>query len=199
MDQRLDISSDLLEWGISDEFVLFCISRLEALKMVDHAIRACKLLDESNIQFKLILIGDGRERSALEALSKELDLEDKVIFAGNRSQEWISGLMRRADLNVAPLCGRALLEASLSGCPAVSYDVDWHSEIVISGQTGELVEDLDFIALGNAAKKVLLDDRLRGEMSSRMFDLAHKLASPERIAMEQVKIYEGLMSRKGKR
>ena len=193
LDARQDVSMDLHKWGITDQFVLFCISRLEALKMVDHAIRACKVLDESNIRFKLILIGDGRERNSLEVLAKDLDLEDKVIFAGNRSQEWIAGLMRHADLNVAPLCGRALLEASLSGCPAVSYDVDWHGEIVHSGSTGELVKNLDFDAMGEAVKKLLLDENLRATMARNMKTLAHDLASPERITAEQVKIYSDLV------
>ena len=96
--------------------------------------------------------------------------------------------MSHADLNIAPLCGRALLEASLSGCPAVSYDVDWHGEIVHSGVTGELVENLDFKAMGKAAKKILLNDQLRASMREEMLKLAHELASPSRITEEQVKI-----------
>ncbi len=186
---REDVTEDLKSWGVANERILFCISRLEALKMVDHAIKACKILDESKIPFKLILIGDGREREALKKLASELGIADNVIFAGNRNQDWIAGLMRHVDLNVAPLCGRALLEASLSGCPAVSYDVDWHDEIVHSGITGELISNLDFKAMGVAIKNILLDDHLRSEMRENMRKLAVELASPERITAEQVKIY----------
>ena len=186
---RKDVTEDLKSWGVANERILFCISRLEALKMVDHAIKACKILDESKIPFKLILIGDGREREALKKLASELGIADNVIFAGNRNQDWIAGLMRHVDLNVAPLCGRALLEASLSGCPAVSYDVDWHDEIVHSGITGELISNLDFKAMGVAIKNILLDDHLRSEMRENMRKLAVELASPERITAEQVKIY----------
>lgn len=192
LDSRQDVSEDLKSWGVENELILFCISRLEALKMVDHAIRACKVLSDSNIPFKLILIGDGRQREELEALAADLGIAENVIFAGNRSQEWIAGLMRHVDLNVAPLCGRALLEASLSGCPAVSYDVDWHGEIVHKGVTGELIKNLDFCAMGEAVRKLLLDDGLRAEMAENMRKLAFQLASPERITAEQVKIYTEL-------
>lgn len=194
LESRREISADLINWGVKEEFILFCISRLEALKMVDHAIRACKVLSDSNILFKLILIGDGRQRGELEALAADLGIAANVIFAGNRSQEWIAGLMRYAHLNVAPLCGRALLEASLSGCPAVSYDVDWHDEIVRSGVTGELVKNLDYGAMGEAIRKLLLDDGLRAEMKVNIQSLALQLASPERIAAEQVKIYSDLLA-----
>jgi glycosyltransferase involved in cell wall biosynthesis len=196
LSNRLDISSDLETLQIGEEFLLFCISRLEALKMVDHAIRACAVLKDAQISFKLVLIGEGRERNNLEKLTSELGLAGNVIFAGNRSQSWIAGLMSHADLNVAPLCGRALLEASLSGCPAVSYDVDWHDEIVHTGVTGELVENLNFVAMGEAAKKILLDDQLRADMREKMFKLAHELASPSRITEEQVKIYSDLIQKR---
>jgi len=190
---RMDVSSDIQAWQIKNEFLLFCISRLESLKMVDHAIRACTVLKEAQISFKIVLIGEGRERKNLENLANQLDLNENVIFAGNRSQEWIAGLMSRADLNIAPLCGRALLEASLSGCPAVSYNVDWHSEIVKSGVTGELVDNLDFVALGEAAKKILLDENLRKDMREKMLKLANYLANPARITEEQVAIYSELV------
>lgn len=193
---RPDISSDLKTWRLEEGFLLFCISRLETLKMVDHAIRACTVLNEAQISFKLVLIGEGREKNNFEKLACELGLANNVIFAGNRSQEWIAGFMSHADLNIAPLCGRALLEASLSGCPAVSYDVDWHGEIVHSGVTGELVENLDFIAMGKAAKKILLNDKLRASMREEMFKLAHELANPSRITEEQVKIYSDLIHKK---
>lgn len=196
LSDRRDVSSEIETWQNEGDFLLFCISRLEALKMVDHAISACKVLLDAGISFKLVLIGEGRERMNLEMLANKLGLAENVIFAGNRSQEWIAGLMTYADLNIAPLCGRALLEASLSGCPAVSYDVDWHGEIVHSGVTGELIENLDFVAMGEAAKKILLDDELRSAMREEMFKLAHELASPTRITEEQVQIYSDLIQQR---
>lgn len=196
LSDRLDVSSDLEIWQHEGKFLLICISRLEAIKMVNHAISACKVLKDANISFNLVLVGEGRERMNLEALASELGLAENVIFAGNRSQEWIAGLMAHVDLNIAPLCGRALLEASLSGCPAVSYDVDWHGEIVHSGVTGELIENLDFVAMGQAAKKILLDEKLRSSMRKEMLKLSHELASPTRIVEEQVKIYSDLIQKR---
>jgi glycosyltransferase involved in cell wall biosynthesis len=198
LSQRLDVSFDLKTWQLEEKFLLICISRLEAIKMVNHAISACKVLKDAHIPFNLVLVGEGRERKNLEELAGELGLAENVIFMGNRSQEWIAGLMAHVDLNIAPLCGRALLEASLSGCPAVSYDVDWHGEIVHSGVTGELVENLDFEAMGEEAKRILLNDQLRSSMRKEMLKLSHDLASPTRIVEEQVKIYSDLIQKRRK-
>jgi glycosyltransferase involved in cell wall biosynthesis len=74
--------------------------------------------------------------------------------------------------------------------------VDWHNEIVHTGVTGELIENLNFVAMGEAAKKILFDDQLRADMREEMFKLAHELASPSRITQEQINIYSDLILQK---
>lgn len=191
-DERMDISADFQELEISGEHVIVCISRLELHKVVDHAIQACKVLKESHLDFKLLLVGDGREKVNLKKLAKDLGIEKDVMFAGNRSQEWIAGALVHADLSIAPLTGRALLETALSGCPVVAYDVDWHGEIVKSGRTGELVENLNYQKLGEAALRLLQNNSVRIEMGKNMRKLAMELADPEVIIKRQVDIYRSL-------
>lgn len=193
---RQNVKNDFEMWGAIKPIVLICISRLEALKMVDHTILASKTLHDAGVDFKLILVGDGRELNNLRTLAKKEGLADQVVFAGNRSQAWIAGALNLVDINVAPLCGRSLLEASLGGIPAVSYDVDWHSEIVISGSTGFLVPNLDFSAMGEAILVLCRDQELRKKMSFSMYEKATDLASPEKIAQRQKMIYQQLVSGK---
>ena len=189
---RMDVSEDFKQFGISSEFVIVCISRLEALKLVDQAVRACSVLKRANLDFKLILIGEGRERANLEALARELGISNEVIFAGNRTQEWISGALARSHLVLAPLTGRALLETALSGCPVVAYDVDWHGEIVRTGETGILVENLSYEDMGEAALRLFKDESSRQKMSQNIQKLAMEMASPQVIIEMQMDIYKRL-------
>ena len=191
--QRKNVEGDLETLRVLGNLVLLCISRLETLKMVDHSIKACKILKENHIAFKLLLIGDGREIENLKLLAENEGLADDVIFAGNRSQEWISGALNFAHINIAPLCGRSLLEASLGGLPAVAYDVDWHNEIVIPGSTGFLVPNLNFTEMGKALLKLCSDENLRLEMAKAMQGKAIELANPEKIALVQRRIYQSLV------
>ena len=193
-DLRQDVKGDFEKWGALDTTVLICISRLEISKMVNHAILASKTLMDAGIDFKLILVGDGRESNNLKSLAQKQGLAQQVIFAGNCSQAWIAGALNLVDINVAPLCGRSLLEASLAGLPAVSYDVDWHSEIVIPGSTGFLVQNLDYSAMGEAILILCRDQELRKKMSFSMHQKAMDLASPEKIANRQKMIYQELVS-----
>lgn len=193
MEDRMNVKDVFIDWGAIDKCVLMCISRLEASKMVDHAIMASKTLKDSGIDFRLILVGDGREFDNLKSLAIDEGLTSEVIFAGNRSQEWIAGALNFVDIYVAPLCGRSLLEASLGGCPAVAYNVDWHDEIVIPGETGILVSNLDFTAMGEAILHLWGDKQIRHEMRIAMLDKARNIASPEKIAKRQRRIYEDLV------
>jgi glycosyltransferase involved in cell wall biosynthesis len=157
--------------------------------MVDHAILAMKIFGKENLNFKLFIIGDGRERNHLEALVNSEKLSQNVIFLGNRSQKWIAGAFNCVDINIAPLCGRSLLEASLAGLPSVAYDLDWHSEIVINNQTGFLVSPLNIDEL--SAKSLLLasNQDLRKIMSINMLRHANSIADPAKIAKRQADLY----------
>jgi glycosyltransferase involved in cell wall biosynthesis len=159
---------------------------------VDHAVKACQVLKDAGIEFTLILIGDGREREKLLSLAEDLGIEKSVVFAGNRSQHWIAGTLNRAHLALAPLTGRALLEIALSGCPVIAYDVDWHAEIVRTGDTGFLVENLNEKKLGEAALEILQDESKRLQMGQNIRNLAMEMASPEVIIRKQVEIYQRL-------
>jgi glycosyltransferase involved in cell wall biosynthesis len=187
--ERTEVIGDLRRWEITDQKILVCVSRLESLKMVDHAILAAKVVKDSRIPFKLILVGDGREMNNLKTLVETLGLKDEVVFAGNRDQEWIAGLMAHANINLAPLCGRSLLEASLAGCPAVAYDVDWHNEIVIPGSTGELVTNLDFTTLGFACVKILENPAYAHRLGQNIKSLAVSLSEPEVMIQKQIGVY----------
>lgn len=190
---RKNVREDFEAWGAIGTKNLICISRLEALKMVDHAIKASKTLKEAGLDFKLILVGDGREIDNLRMLAINEGLAGEIIFAGNRPQDWIAGALNFIDINVAPLCGRSLLEASLGGLPVVSYDVDWHNEIVIPGITGFLVTNLDFPAMGAAILQLCRNEKLRKQMALSMREKALDMASPEKIAQRQRYIYQELI------
>ena len=191
--ERPDFSTELEKLGLNQERLFVCISRLESIKMVDHAIRASALVSKSGENFKLIVVGEGRDRELLQSLVVELGLEDKVIFVGNKSQDWISALMPHVYLNIAPLCGRSLLEASLSGCPAVAYDVDWHGDIVIDGLTGYLSPNLDYHILANNILRIIGDVDSRQLFGENMRKLALSVSDPEILVKSQEKIYQSLL------
>jgi glycosyltransferase involved in cell wall biosynthesis len=185
---RKSASLEFKEWECSGKTILICVSRLEKLKMVDHAVLSVKRLKEMKIPFKLIIVGTGREEWFLKELARENSLQDEIVFAGQRSQDWISSALAMSDIFVSPLCGRALLEAGLAGIPAVGYDVDWHNQI-ITQNTGFLVENLNLPKLSEEVCKLSLQKDLALKLGSNMRIHALSLANPNSIAQRQREIY----------
>jgi L-malate glycosyltransferase len=89
---------------------------------------------------RLIMIGDGPERSPAERRVRELGLEERVAFLGK--QESFVELLAAADVFLLPSeqesFGLAALEALSCGVPVVASDVGGIPELVDSGETGYL-------------------------------------------------------------
>jgi len=69
-------------------------------------------------------------REELEGMIREKGLGWRVRLLGAQSQPRVMDLCFSADVIVAPLSGTSLVEAALSGSPVVTYDVEWHSELI---------------------------------------------------------------------
>ena len=109
---------------------------------------------------KLLLIGEGKLKTATESLVSEMKLSQHVIFLGRRSD--VQQIMSCCQVLVLPsliegLPG-VLLEAFLNKLPVVAYNVGGIKEIVIDKKTGLLVGVNDEVAFMDAIKTVLISN-----------------------------------------
>jgi N-acetyl-alpha-D-glucosaminyl L-malate synthase BshA len=131
------------------EKILVHTSNFRVVKRVPDTI---KIFDKVNkiIPSKLILVGDGPDRSECERLCRELDLCDSVKFLGK--QEGLVEILTSSDLFLIPSqsesFGLAALEAMASGLPVVSSSVGGLPELVKHNETGFIAEigDVDRMA-----------------------------------------------------
>ncbi|MCB0322223.1 MAG: N-acetyl-alpha-D-glucosaminyl L-malate synthase BshA [Bdellovibrionales bacterium] len=119
--------------------ILTHVSNFRPVKrVVDVVAVFAKVAQE--IPSRLILIGDGPERSRVEASVRDLGLADKVCFLGK--QEDFVGILQRSDLFLLPSesesFGLAALEAMSCGVPVVASNVQGIPEVVVDGVTGFL-------------------------------------------------------------
>lgn len=185
---------DLEELGVAGEQILLSISRLEPLKMIDHIVWMVKMLKDRGRRVALLLAGDGSQRPQLEAQAKELGITDQVIFCANRGQEWLARVIPQVAVSVALLNGRALGEAALGGRPVVAYDIDWHAELVITGETGELVPYFDKEKLVAATERLLADSEYARTTGANLRRRTLRMLDPERADAAQVDAYEKLLA-----
>jgi glycosyltransferase involved in cell wall biosynthesis len=181
----------------SDTPTLLAVARLVRQKGLDVLIRAMKPIRDAVPDARLLIAGDGPDRSALERLTRDLGLEDRVSLLGHRDD--IEQLMRRAWLLVHPArwegFGLVLLEAMRVGLPVVATGVSAIPEIVVAGATGRLVPPDEPAALAEALIDGLCDERFRRDAGARGFERLVERFSAERMARETAAVYDRAISR----
>jgi len=150
--------------GLSGKRVILYIGRLDPVKFPDDAVKCFAEVSKSEPGAVLVMAGEGDMRDEVEKLVSHLGLADKVRFLGFIPQRELYDWTHSADVIVAPLSGSALVESALSGTAVVAYDIDWHSELIVNGETGILVKYRDCKAMAEAVLWLLADDGLRHEL-----------------------------------
>ncbi|HQY46113.1 MAG TPA: glycosyltransferase [Usitatibacteraceae bacterium] len=143
-------------------------------------------------QARLVVVGDGPQREALEALAKELAIEPRVTFAGNR--EDVAPWLRALDLFCLPSYAnegvpQALMQAMASGLPVISTPVGSIAEIVEDGVSGVLVPPEDANALRAAIESLLADGSRRARLATAAREAALRRFGEERMVERMLEIF----------
>ena len=116
-------------------FSFITIGRLEEEKRIDDIITALSMTRGEFQNVGLFVVGEGRQEKALKRRAKEFNLEDRVIFLGNRPDAW--GLMRSCSAYIQASAyegyGRTLIEAALARIPIITTDVGIVGEVLRPG------------------------------------------------------------------
>jgi len=118
---------------------------------------------------RLVIVGDGPQRAALEAQVDAAGIRDRVVFAGQQDDvaPWLAAL----DLFVLPSYAnegvpQALLQAMFAGIPCVTTAVGAIPEIARHGDTAEIVAVEDPVALARGIDAVLDDPARAAQLAA---------------------------------
>ncbi|MBI3234555.1 MAG: N-acetyl-alpha-D-glucosaminyl L-malate synthase BshA [Bacteroidetes bacterium] len=121
----------------NNEFLIVHTSNFRKVKRVDDVVKVFAGI-LAHKPAKLLLIGDGPERTNIEHLSRELNVQDSVMFLGK--QEAIDEILSVSDLFLLPSenesFGLAALEAMACEVPVVSSNAGGISEMNLDGFSG---------------------------------------------------------------
>ena len=136
--------------------VIISVGRLVASKDFPTLIRAFAEV-KKEVSSRLLILGEGEQRPALERLIAELRLVDDVLLAGYTPNPYAH--MARAKLFVLSSAyeafGNVLIESLAAGTPVVATDCPGPREILQDGRFGDLVTVGETEALAKAMVKVL--------------------------------------------
>jgi glycosyltransferase involved in cell wall biosynthesis len=151
---------DRAEFGLgSEDFVIGVASRLAPEKGLAHVLDAMPAICAAVPHARLLVLGHGPEDRALRAKAQQLNLTDKVIFAGFRADA--AACLDLYDVFALPSLAEyhsiALLEAMRASRPIVATTVGGNPESVRDGHEALLVPPADAPALTRAVQQLAQD------------------------------------------
>lgn len=159
----------------NDEKILVHASNFRKVKRVDDVIHIFAAV-RKEMPAKLLMVGDGPERPAMEELSRKLGIDEDVKFLGK--QEQMEDILAVSDMFLLPSeyesFGLAALEAMAARAVVVSTNAGGLSEINIQGVTGFMADVGDVASMSRYAIDLLKDDARLAEMKEAAYRQAEK-------------------------
>ncbi len=175
---------------------IVCVAALRPEKGHDVLLRAFSLVRRALPDTRLVLVGDGALRVALQAQAERSGDGDHVEFLGSVPDIWDH--LANADLfaiaSRSEAFGIAIAEAMAAGLPVVAPAVGAIAELVQPGVTGELYAAGDVVALADHLVRALSSPELRAAMSAAALDAAEPLRV-ERAVERYFGVYDEMLGR----
>jgi len=172
------VKDSIQEVPLNGPLIVGC-GRLHRQKGFDLLIEAFADLDDART--RLVILGEGSEREALEALSRSKGVADRVLMPGFEShpEKWLA----QATLFVLPSrwegFGHVLVEALAAGVPVIStWAPHGPADILNDGETGIMVPTGSAAALGAAIDRLLIDKGLCGRLAEAGRKTAQRFSLP---------------------
>ena len=177
--------------------VVVHVSNFRRVKNVSHVVEVFHRILQEGISAKLLLVGDGPDRSNVEQLTRDLGIQRAVRFLGK--QDPVQEILSIADLFLltsgSESFGLAPLEAMACGVPVVCSDVGGLPELVEGSEAGFLCPLGDIQAFAKACIKVLTNDSLHAEMAQHAREYAVRHYDTHSIVAQYEEYYEEIIGR----
>lgn len=186
------------DYGISpDEKVLIHVSNFRSVKRIDTIIETFAKVHDK-IPSKLVLLGDGPELIDMRQKTRDLGVEEHVLFLGK--QDNVSAFYQLSDLvlllSEKESFGLTLLEAMKTGVVPIGSNAGGIKEVIKHGETGYIVDVGDSDQASHYAIKLLHDRKLYEQFQSQMLlDIEQRFGSE--LITDQYEYYYRKMLNKG--
>ncbi|WP_029317992.1 N-acetyl-alpha-D-glucosaminyl L-malate synthase BshA [Bacillus subtilis] len=178
---------------LPDEKVVIHVSNFRKVKRVQDVIRVFRNI-AGKTKAKLLLVGDGPEKSIACELIRKYGLEDQVLMLGN--QDRVEELYSISDLKLLlsekESFGLVLLEAMACGVPCIGTNIGGIPEVIKNNVSGFLVDVGDVAAATARAMSILEDEQLSNRFTKAAIEMLENEFSSKKIVSQYEQIYADL-------
>lgn len=176
-----------------DKYITISVSRLSKWKRLDRIVLAYDRLADHHKDYLHVFVGDGEEREHLLQECRIRNLQDKVIFIGQKNHEDVREYLCSADLFISLFdrtnVGNPLQEALKMELPILTYNVGDTNKLIFDGYNGVLLDDSSPQIVAESINRIRYDDEFRKRIIEGARETGKKLWSwEERLGYEASKI-----------
>ena len=172
--------------------VLF-VGRLSVEKGVPTLLHAFAHVQTAHHDARLVIVGDGPERTNLQELASALGLQDCVRFVGWTPYEQLPRFYANADVVVIPSLhesyGRVIVEAMSFGRATVATDTEGARSLIQDGRTGFVVPVQDIPALASKISDLLRNPQVANKVGQAARQLTKRTHDPQALCAAQVEMW----------
>lgn len=192
--EKIQFKCHRKQFANDDEKILIHISNFRKVKRVEDVLRVFDIV-RKQVACKLILVGDGPERPAIDKLCRELDTCNGIISVGKIANP--REILSIADVFILPSetesFGLSALEAMASKVPVVSTNTGGIPELNIHGETGYLSSVGNYQDMAKNCIHLLSNESLLIQFKQKAFERA-KVFDIQQILPKYEQLYESLSS-----
>ncbi len=194
-DDERAVARQLLKLGHTERVIIH-VARFAPEKDHETALRAFARVHDQLPDARLVLVGDGPTRPAIEQLAWDLGVADHCLFLGQRHD--VDALLPGADVcllsSLAEGVAPTLLEAMAGRLPVVATSVGGNAEVVVHGSTGLLCPPRDTHTLAHNLTLLLRDPDLRQRMGTAARQRVEQRFTRRAMLNAYAQIYDKMLS-----
>ncbi len=180
------------KYGLENDFILLQVGNIARDKRQQDSLKALHQLSRKHENVKLIFDGEG-PKEELMALSKQLGLEDKVLFLHSGSDEELAQVYAACDVFVFPAqitWGLAVIEAMAASKSVIVSNKSGASEIIQNSQNGFVVEEPNPKNMAAQIEKLITDSELRRKIGENAYKYTQENLSWESYARNMASVFK---------
>ncbi|PYQ48696.1 MAG: N-acetyl-alpha-D-glucosaminyl L-malate synthase BshA [Acidobacteria bacterium] len=182
-------------FGVTTEKLICHVSNFRPVKRVMDVLSIFERVTRV-IPSRMLMIGDGPDRSRAEAFCREHHLREEVFFLGNVPN--LEEIVGASDLFLLPSeqesFGMAALEAMASEVPVIATRAGGLPEVITDGENGFLLPVGDVDAMAARAIEILSNPELQRRMGHKAREAAERQFNEARVVPIYRRFYEHVLS-----
>lgn len=181
-----------LKYGLENDFIMLQVGNIARDKRQSDSVIALYYLSKKYDNIKLVFDGEGPREELIE-LSRQLGVENKVLFLHSCSDDELSQVYAGCDVFVFPAqitWGLAVVEAMATSKPVIVSKKSGASEIIQTGENGFVFDEPNAKNMVKQVEKLIIDPELRQRIGVNAYEYTKENLSWESYARNMATIFE---------